>query len=65
MTCHQSVKRQEPFHHPSRRSLAPHAMRGLLTLLCLALCTACAMGQDLYELLGVSASASPAQMKRA
>jgi hypothetical protein len=37
----------------------------LFCALCLLLCAASALGQDLYELLGVSASATPSQMKRA
>jgi uncharacterized iron-regulated membrane protein len=39
--------------------------RVLFCALCLLLCAASALGQDLYELLGVSASATPSQMKRA
>ncbi|KAG2764515.1 hypothetical protein PC129_g3219 [Phytophthora cactorum] len=39
--------------------------RVFLGALCLLLCTAVALGQDLYELLGVSSSATASQMKRA
>lgn len=39
--------------------------RVLLGALCLVLCATEALGQDLYELLGVSSSATTSQMKRA
>lgn len=41
------------------------AMKRVALLLCVCLMAAAAAAQDLYELLGVSASASPAQMKKA
>lgn len=40
-------------------------MRALLLLLVLCLCATAALAEDLYELLGVSSTASEAQMKRA
>ncbi|KAF1315256.1 5-formyltetrahydrofolate cyclo-ligase, partial [Globisporangium splendens] len=43
----------------------PMGKRGVLYLLCVALLVAVAAAQDLYEMLGVSASATPAQMKKA
>lgn len=39
--------------------------RVFLGALCLLLCATVALGQDLYELLGVSSSATSSQMKRA
>ncbi|POM60775.1 DnaJ domain containing hypothetical protein [Phytophthora palmivora] len=39
--------------------------RAVLGALCLLLCAAAVLGQDLYELLGVSSSATASQMKRA
>ncbi|KAG1712979.1 hypothetical protein DVH05_000709 [Phytophthora capsici] len=39
--------------------------RVFLGVLCLLLCATVALGQDLYELLGVSSSATSSQMKRA
>uniref|UniRef100_K3W867 5-formyltetrahydrofolate cyclo-ligase n=1 Tax=Globisporangium ultimum (strain ATCC 200006 / CBS 805.95 / DAOM BR144) TaxID=431595 RepID=K3W867_GLOUD len=43
----------------------PMGKHGVLYLLCVVLLVAVAAAQDLYEVLGVSASATPAQMKKA
>ncbi|KAJ0400103.1 hypothetical protein ATCC90586_005124 [Pythium insidiosum] len=38
--------------------------RAALALLCVCMLAACAMAEDLYELLGVSSSVTPAQLKK-